>query len=368
MKKLFFILLFLPFCLSAQTTETTLSDTTGHKLMMTFTDQDSLQDSVPQRTSYMSFFGKNKTEYSICMIRHFVFFAPKEEPMDIGPCTTKKYIFNEKEQIFNGKSYKYEIGLHKDSLFKFERDILLREDTVLGRLYRYYPELDTEVVLCDMSLQQGDTFRIPLIHIPSDNFPFDYYYKEQGLPIMVDTVLYISGIKHIVFHYITSTWTMNSIFYDIESGICIRNKIPFCFIEGIGPSYGLGYIMDLERYEQYLPLMLCLHKDDTLAFTQHEATGCELNRYTPFQIKEPKRATLTLQPNPAQDYILLRNEDASDLGGEIIITDAIGRVLLHRTMENAEMRINTSRYSSGTYFVRYRSKNGVQILKFVKAE
>ena len=73
-----------------------------------------------------------------------------------------------------------------------------------------------------------------------------------------------------------------------------------------------------------------------------------------------------MQPNPAQDYILLRNEDASDLGGEIIITDAIRRVLLHRTMEQAEMRINTSRYSSGTYFVRYRSKNGVQILKFVK--
>jgi hypothetical protein len=37
-------------------------------------------------------------------------------------------------------------------------------------------------------------------------------------------------------------------------------------------------------------------------------------------------------------------------------------------MENAEMRINTSDYSSGTYFVRYRSKNGVQILKFVKVQ
>ncbi|MBQ5532559.1 MAG: T9SS type A sorting domain-containing protein [Bacteroidales bacterium] len=43
-------------------------------------------------------------------------------------------------------------------------------------------------------------------------------------------------------------------------------------------------------------------------------------------------------------------------------------MLLHRTMEQAEMRINTSRYSSGTYFVRYRSKNGVQTLKFVKVE
>lgn len=97
MKKIFFILLFLPFCLQAQTQKATVSD------------NDSLSDTLPQRTSYQSFFGKNKTEYSICMIQHFVYFAPKEEPMDIGPCTSNKYIFNEKEQIFNGKSYKYEI-------------------------------------------------------------------------------------------------------------------------------------------------------------------------------------------------------------------------------------------------------------------
>ena len=111
--------------------------------------------------------------------------------------------------------------------------------------------------------------------------------------------------------------------------------------------------------------MLCLHKDDTLAFMQHKPSGCELN-LDYIQFKEGKRTTLTLQPNPAQDYILLRNEDASDLGGEIIITDAIGRVLRHCTMENAEMRISTGSYSSGTYFVRYRSKNGAQTLKFVK--
>ena len=350
MNKILFLLCFLPLSLSAQTPEPTKND--------------SLQDTLPQRTSYQSFFGKNKTEYSICMMKHFVNFAPKEEPMDIAPCTTNKYIFNEKEQIFNGKSYKYEIGLHKDSLFKFERDILLREDTVLGRLYRYYPELDTEVVLCDMSLQQGDTFRIPWIN-SSSAFSHDYLYSEADKPIIVDTVLYISGIKHVIFRYVnSSSWLLHSIFYD-TIGVCIYYKIPFTFIEGVGPSYGLGYIMNYKRFERCLPLMLCLHKDDTLAFMQHKPSGCELN-LDYIQIKEPKRTTLTLQPNPAQDYILLRNEDASDLGGEIIITDAIGRVLRHCTMENAEMRISTGSYSSGTYFVRYRSKNGAQTLKFVK--
>ena len=116
-------------------------------------------------------------------------------------------------------------------------------------------------------------------------------------------------------------------------------------------------------------LMLCVYKDDTLDFTTNSFWGCHCwdgpGWFT--AVKEPKRTTLTLQPNPAQDYILLRNEDASDLGGEIIITDAIGRVLRHCTMEEAEMRINIGSYGSGTYFMRYRSKN-VQVLKFVKVE
>ena len=118
-------------------------------------------------------------------------------------------------------------------------------------------------------------------------------------------------------------------------------------------------------------MLLCVYKDDTLDFMTSSAWGCDIKAGPGWfydAVKEPKRTTLTLQPNPAQDYILLRNEDASDLGGEIIITDAIGRVLLHRTMEQAEMSINTSLYSSGTYFVRYRSQNGVQTLKFVKVE
>ena len=359
MKKLLFILLCLPLCLQAQTPKTTI-----------VSDSDSLSDTLPHRTSYMSFFGKNKTEYSLCLIRYWVNFTPKDKRIYLNnPCTTDTYTFNEKEQVFNGKSYKYEIGLHQDSLFKFERDILLREDTISGRLYRYYPELDTEVVLCDMSLQQGDTFRIPWMRIPVAEFPEFSAYYEANKPIIVDTVLYVNGTKHIVFQYIKhSYWLENSIFYDEKEGVCKKNDIPLSFIEGIGPSYGLGYIMCFEYFERCLPLMLCLHKDDTLTFTLHEPTGCELNVDPKPQIKEPKRTTLTLQPNPAQDYIMLRNEDASDLGGEIIITDAIGRVMRHCTMENAEMRISTGSYGSGTYFVRYRSKNGVQVLKFVKVQ
>ncbi len=348
MKKLFFILLFLPLCLQAQTPKTTIaSDTTGHKLLMSLTDNDSLQDSVPHKTSYQSFFGKNKTEYAIYVVD--AGFDPEGKPINIGGSSTHVFEFKGKEREYNGKVYKLDIRGTR----------ILREDTVLGRLYRYYPELDTEVVLCDMSLQQGDTFRLPwlkVMHLPNWR---DYCYNEWGYPIVVDTVFYVGKRKHINFYYIKDR---SSIFYDNE-GVCKEYGLPLSFIEGVGPSYGIGYTKLASAL--YLPLMLCLHKDDSLEFMLHKPTGCH---QIGGAVKEPKRTTLTLQPNPAQDYILLRNEDASDLGGEIIITDAIGRVLLHRTMEEAEMRINIGSYGSGTYFVRYRSQNGVQILKFVKAE
>ncbi|MBO7465132.1 MAG: T9SS type A sorting domain-containing protein [Bacteroidales bacterium] len=350
MKKLFFLLLFLPFCLQAQTTETTLSDTTGHKLLMSLTDQDSLQDSVPQRTSYMSFFGKNRTVYSMCMPATSYNPNSKEKPMYLGTVLTETYEFKEKEKMCHEISYKQDVY----------ESVFVREDTVLGRLYRYYPELDTEVVLCDMSLNKGDTFRLPFLPkaylLPNWR---EYYYNEWGYPLVVDTVFYVDGHRHIQFNLIKKR---SSVFYD-ENGVFKKYNLSFSFIEGVGPTYGLGYLH--VSLEPYLPLMLCLHKDDSIAFILHEPPGCY---HSEAAVKEPKRTTLTLQPNPAQDYILLRNEDASDLGGEIIITDAIGRVLRHCTMEDAEMRINTSRYSSGTYYVRYRSKNGVQVLKFVKVQ
>ena len=225
----------------------------------------------------------------------------------------------------------------------------LREDTVYGRVYRIYNDT-LELLWCDMSLSLGDTFRLPNVF----NYIYDWrlYYHEQGALLIADSIYYLDGRKIIRFKS------------NVSSSLFYKDVIPFYFIEGVGPIYcPWGHCNRLG----YMQLTLCAYKDDTLDFMTSAAWGCN-GHGVHDAVKEPKRTTLTLQPNPAQDYILLRNEDISDLGGEIIITDAVGRVLRHCTMENAEMRINTGSYSSGTYFVRYRSRNGVQTLKFVKVE
>ena len=364
MKKLFFLLLFLPLCLSAQTPKTTI-----------VSDSDSLSDTLPHRNSYMSFFGKNKTEWSY--VNWVIYDSPiltnnsdiMSEQMDYGnpfadlsgedtdshtillnqnntgKLSIRLFVFLAKNIsdtfTYNGHLYRGIVGRDKG---------FIREDTLNGRLYRLYHD-SIEALWCDMSLMLGDTFK----------FPDEYtYYGGRGRSWRADSVFYLDHRKIIRFELIRS----NSIYATVPWWYY---ALTLYFIEGIGPVSGpLG---DINANE--LPLLLCVYKDDTLDFMTSSAWGCDIKAGPGWfydAVKEPKRTTLTLQPNPAQDYILLRNEDASDLGGEIIITDAIGRVMRHCTMENAEMRISTGSYGYGTYFVRYRSQNGVQTLKFVKVQ
>ena len=381
MKKLLYLLCFLPFCLQAQTTETTLSDTTGHKLLMSLTEQDSLQDSVPHRTSYQSFFGKNKTVWTLASWVQFNFCPSVSDSLDqlsglLDDMESSSFVSAVKRQqkscLLDDDTINYTILTNKihgklpyllyvnSYYLKYASDTftynghayrsVIGEDTVNGRLYRLYND-SIEALWCDMSLTLGDTFRLPNIE----------NYNGKGRRWIVDSVYYLDNRKIIRFELIKN----NSIY---ATKPWWHDALTLYFIEGIGPTCGpLGRVSTV--YDE-LPFLLCVYKDDTLDFMTSSALGCEKYAGPGWlddrAVKEPKRATLTLQPNPAQDYIMLRNEDASDLGGEIIITDAIGRVLLHRTMENAEMRISTGSYGYGTYFVRYRSKNGVQSLKFVK--
>ena len=371
MKKLLFLLCFLPLCLQAQTPEATI-----------VSDNDSLSDTLPHRTSYMSFFGKNKTVWTLASWVQFNFRPSVSDSLDqlsglLDDMESSSFVSAVKRQqkscLLDDDTINYTILTNKihgklsswlavhSYYLKYASDTftynghayrsVVGEDTVNGRLYILYND-SIEALWCDMSLTLGDTFRLPNIE----------NYNGKGRRWIVDSVYYLDNRKIIRFELIKS----NSI-YATEPWW--HDALTLYFIEGIGPTCGpLGRVSTV--YDE-LPFLLCVYKDDTLDFMTSSAWGCRNGGGPGWfynAVKESKRTTLTLQPNPAQDYILLRNEEASDLGGEIIITDAIGRVMRHCTMEQAEMRINTSRYSSGTYFVRYRSKNGVQMLKFVKVE
>ena len=71
MKKLLYFLCFLPFCLQAQTPIATM-----------VSDNDSLSDTLSHRTSYMSFFGKNKTVWTLASWVQFNFRPSVSDSLD----------------------------------------------------------------------------------------------------------------------------------------------------------------------------------------------------------------------------------------------------------------------------------------------
>ena len=322
------------------------------------TDTRTAADTLPERASYQSFFGKNKTEFHM-VYPVTCYTLPKtepteEKPIKIGCCNTDNWVFRpENAKEFHGVRYMKECA---PCFTTYEA--YLREDTVLGRLYRYYPRLDTEVLFCDMSLRQGDTFWLPFLRVPVTwdyQDAIEYLYWEMGKPMVADTVFYLNGRKHIRFAYLD---VEESFFLKGHLGVAEHNHIPLAFIEGIGPTYGVGNI-----YEN-LPILLCVHKDDTLAFMMNEATGCWL---TEAAVPESEtKASLSLSPNPAQDFLIVRNHREDDLGGTLLLTDVLGNVLLRKTMNEAEALLDLQAYSKGSYFIRYLSPKGTRTLKFIK--
>ena len=128
---------------------------------------------------YQSFFGKDSTRINIYdlhvidALHTFVINISNSDTVNINGTSYYKT---------NGGDYYYS-------------DLYYREDRETGRLYQYVEEYDTEVLICDMSLNVGDTFHFP--------YELDYYteYTYDWEPIIgtVTDVRYEDGKKIIEF-------------------------------------------------------------------------------------------------------------------------------------------------------------------------
>ena len=74
-------------------------------------------------------------------------------------------------------------------------------------------------------------------------------------------------------------------------------------------------------------------------------------------------AALSVYPNPAQDLIFLA-VDTDLIGSNIMICDALGRILLETTLQKEETRIDLREFTSGTYLIKVGSQTKrVEILR-----
>lgn len=304
--------------------------------------------SLNAQTGYQSFFGDSSTTYHV-----FTSMTCYTHDQGILGCgdTYKHSITYQDTAIFNDTVY-YRVLEYRNSC----HSMYIREDTNTGRLYRYFPNLNKEFLTCDMSLNVGDTFQLPVY---SDYFRFpEYFYWEEGAKLVVDSIVYINNKKIIYFPYIRNT-VYGSAYYD---GSFEKFGIRPLFIEGIGPTYS-PFGQALPYSDEDLNVMLCVDKNDTLAFMLNEQLGC-------FQfavnIKEIENAKIHIFPNPTNDYINLSIDNLPDISGEILILDIIGHVVYRKTIDDNTTKVNVAPFAQGVYTLVFSSKKGKLVSKFTK--
>ena len=226
-------------------------------------------------------------------------------------------------------------------------NLYVREDTSTGRIFRYYPASDIEVMTCDMSLQEGDTFYFPF------SPDFWYYEFEENGSVVVDSVTYSNGRKVIWFPPVSDV----SFF-----GLDMYSSYPLCFIEGVGPTYGpFGYVMF--SLENWLGLLLCVHHNDSLVYMTDTVLGCV--QHVVFVSEHPD-VSMKLHPNPAGNTIHVEFEGTDDPQGLLTVTDITGVAVLIRECHEPVTQLDVSHLTPGLYVVSFRNAQGVVVRKFVK--
>ncbi|MDL2262868.1 T9SS type A sorting domain-containing protein [Bacteroidales bacterium OttesenSCG-928-I21] len=295
--------------------------------------------STQLHAQYQSFFGENTTKYNI--------FTPSSSK-NIGLWSTGEtieYIFIHNDTtIINDTVY-----------YQAYNQYYLREDTVNGQLFRYVDELNKEYLMCDMSLEVGDTFSLPDWGTDARSCGLnirDWTYQEEGLEIIVDSIVYINGKKIIYFPCIENN--IHSPHYNcmVEGTITNMDKVPFTFIEGIGPAYGaLGYSPSTEGY---LGVLLCIEKDNILTYMLSSELGCFKSIVSVENLKEN---SICIFPNPANDILNIETPENIEIIS-INICTMDGKIIENNTVSFNAGQLNISKLQTGSYILNVNTDKG----------
>ncbi len=312
---------------------------------------------------YMSFFGDSTWEYHITYLTNIpedYINCPPEEPNPLGVyCRTYSWQYN-KNHYIGDPSIPYPIINDTHGYLdqtttgepSFEANWhVLYEDTLFGRLYW------RDIIICDMSLAEGDTFVLPFYS--GFDHPFDVRY------LLVDSVRYNSNRKTIFLSLINH---QEDYFY----GTMYANQHPnrqfsIRFIEGIGPTYGFvdGYMTLQVGFPtiRFLALLLCFNKDGNLIYMEDENLGCD---QTCVGVQDYTQMVVNLYPNPATQYIVLDMSTGEEMDGMVVITDMLGRQCLQQKVGETSVRISVSDLPTGMYFLTYTDGDRKVTRKFLK--
>ncbi len=96
--------------------------------------------------------------------------------------------------------------------------------------------------------------------------------------------------------------------------------------------------------------------------------GCTLTSNKVFvgvtETKNEEKLDLMLFPNPAKDYVFVQFENYEK--AKIVVTDAIGRIMINTEAEGKEIKLSTAHFPLGIYLVEITTTKGRETVKLVK--
>jgi len=294
---------------------------------------------------YPSIFGTEKTQFNMLS------FCAAIKGTDISATTTKFYIEN--DTIIDEQQYKM-IKIDNDYWhYDFSYLSGIREDTVEGKIY-VYGEPFGEILTCDFSLSVGDTFYFPQYKY-NQYFPFPSLLNEyNGFMIVDDIIVGFTGQKTLTFD--GPYYVYNDAIYKYYFGELDNYKVSF--IESVGPNYGPFDFTHIQ-------MLLCVHKDDDLAYMQREDIGCEYNDCKG-SVNEVLLDRIKIYPNPTRKEIRIESGELKVENVEIF--DIYGRKQNVRgnNLYFVESKLDISQLSAGIYFVKIFTEAGEVIKKVLK--
>ena len=315
------------------------------------------------QAQYMSFFGDSTWKYHITYLTNqpedYLNYPPESQPPTPLNAYCRTMVFGYDKGLFDDSTHHY-LTVEDDN-WGYVLCHSVYEDTVYGRLYVDTHGWENEpyrgIMVCDMSLSEGDTF------VLEDNgiFPSTYWgYDTIGdRSMIVDSVRYIDGRKNIFLSLIDH---QDDYFFGTDyAGQLSNHDFTVRFIEGIGPTYGLlpGRRAPHGKIDLYpsLGLMLCMHKDGTMVYMADEYLGCD---QTCVGVEEHSPLVTTVYPNPTDDLLYIELS-----GGEIAnvaLYDLQGRMMsgVHAgTPQQGETAtMNMRNVPAGVYLLRVTDADG----------
>ena len=219
---------------------------------------------------------------------------------------------------------------------------LLREDTILKKVFSIAAGNSLEHLLYDFSLSINDTVTVYPV-----SFPF------YSGPILIKVV------------FIDSILVGNNYHKRLKvSGVNQSTGFDEYWIEGIGSTRGVfnagitGYIVS----DVYYPILICYDKGGVNLYSNPNFASCYEDY--PVGIKENILNFKTLLfPNPATSMIFIQSENEIK---SYKIESLLGQLIKQQKLNAKSFSIDISNLVDGIYLVNLTTENGTEVKKLVK--